>query len=1201
MGVLAGALLLLLLGLCCWRRRRKDKSAVASIFPWRQSDQGRKVSDRYASTWDGAGGEKVQDDAPHTLWNVNLEHHGSAGRAYGPAMGYYPSEREADERSDGDNLTRGAPTRLDNYQEQDAGEGSNFLALGRSEASDDETSERSEASRRRQQNGQTSKLSNIPVRPSRQGVSMDVGPSPSQDRTSRSTAGRPSRGLSAIGGLMGGLVGSALSRRKQAPAAPRFPIEDDDDDQLFGDGNRNLESRSRTDGEDSDFYATLGNRPPRESSDLRYRQTPVPPPTRGPIKTSSRVERGWGGWGAALAGVARRASGGKYGAARSGSESQTQDWSDDEDEADSVTTVEVRSDSEEDEDDDEDEDKDEEDEGDDELRDLDERNTASKGRPAVYSSCATVGRNGSSRRASYDTAEQGSSRYASEDEYDEDARSDYTSPTAAVMARMSRDARGNKVAPSGKDRANPFARGSAEGDRYAARVPSLPSDFGDGDLGLVDEDEAPRSRRRRSSSEAHEREHARIMALGTAAAGPGALTGLAAKHRPSNGSTYSRGHYLEPSSSISSSAKPSRHSTFISSGTDLLGPAAIASRNSSQQRYNGAPARQGSRQAADDIVEEMEDSDHEEDNYSDVPLYHRELRNQLSTIFSESDAASAVLTDARSDRQERPDSGAASESSVAPLSIKKRSATYGSGPSGLPSPVSVGSDEVPPAYTSQDGGGRTSFNRRAASMEASLSRTRHSASPQHQLSQPAEPTGTSSGGILSGFTAGLRRLTSTLTLASRSPAIGSDHEQFVTERSTRRDSATLPSEDHERSTEGAAEEQRTSRLAVGQQSASGSSVPSIGHASFGVGRAKRGTSTRTANGTSSDDAIPSTPDSSAQSLTSSSRSGQGRLVQRGSLSAYLDVTLAASKRGHRGGPSSGSGQAASDLVSLANSSSQRTAGSGRTDAATLGSDEKRIVQRNGTVSTTGGVSEASRYGTREGDDAEEEEDNEEDYDSEVEQHGDGDEEEGKEEQDLAFDDNTEESGYRPAPPLQAAHYPSSSLGEAVLRQARREAGLEDQKDAAPGEALPTLPSDATLINDEKAGLALPTPPAKWRQSPRVETISKHAVVAALNLQRRAQHTDQPSQDFSLVSPSTSRASFEAPPPSYGLPDVRRGAMRNSRTLDGTWPTAPRVSLLQGHNGDEIGTGADFGEKGTLHRSMSQQGAPRRQGQGWLAY
>jgi hypothetical protein len=83
-----------------------------------------------------------------------------------------------------------------------------------------------------------------------------------------------------------------------------------------------------------------------------------------------------------------------------------------------------------------------------------------------------------------------------------------------------------------------------------------------------------------------------------------------------------------------------------------------------------------------------------------------------------------------------------------------------------------------------------------------------------------------------------------------------------------------------------------------------------------------------------------------------------------------------------------------------------------------------------------------------------------------------------------------------------------------------------------------------------------------------------------------------------MSPSTSRNSFEAPPPSYGLPDVRRGAMRNSRTLDGTWPTAPRVSLLQGHNGNEA---AALGEKEGLHRSMSQQTPSRRQGQGWFAY
>lgn len=980
---------------------------------------------------------------------------------------------------------------------------------------------------------------------------------------------------------MGGLVGGALSRRKQEPAAPRFPIEDDDDDELFGDGNR--QPHPHADSDTSDFYATLGNRPPRGSSDLRYRQTPVPAPASRPIKTSSRAERGWGGWSAALAGVARRASGGRYGAARSRDESQMQDWSDAEDDADSLTTVEARTDSEED-----------EDEGDDELRDLDETNATSKGRPGVYSSCATIGRNGSSRRASFDTAEQGSSsRYASEDEYDEDARSDYTSPTAAVMARMSRDAKGNQIPPSGRARDNPFARNSVQDARNAARVPSLPSDFGDGDLGLVDDDAAPRSRPRRSSSEVQRRDRAKLVALSTAPAGAGALTGLAAKHRPSNGSTYSRGHYLEPSSSISSSAKPSRHSTFISSGTDLLGPEAIASRSDSRQRYQVVPARQGSRQAAEKIVEEAMDSD-DEDTYSDVPLHHRELRNQLSTIFSESDGGSAVLSDARSARRDRPISGTASELSVAPLSIKKRSATYGSVPPSLPSPASVGSDEVPPAYTSQDGGGRTSFTRRATSMEASRSYTRRSTSPLRQLSQPAEPVAGSSGGILSGLTAGLRRLTSTLTTASRSPAIGSDQDHFVAERSTRRDSATLPSEDHERSDEGVTEAADAERYAGRHQSIGEGSVPSIGHASFGVGKAKRSTTTRTANGTSSDDTVPSTAASSAHSLTSSSRSGRGAPVQTSSASAYLDITPVASTRAHRGGPPSGSGEAASDRVSLTNSSSRRTAGSGRTDAATLGSDEKSNVQRSGTVSTVGGASEVSRYAAEGEDDVEEGEEEDDENDD-----GEDDEEDETKTQEipLTSDANTWEADARPAPPLHAAHYPSSSLGEAVLRQARREAELGDEKTAPPIEVLPTLPSDATLINDEKIGLGLPTSPAKWRQSPRVETISKHAVVAALSLQRRAQHTYQPSQDFSLMSSSTSRNSFEAPPPSYGLPDVRRGAMRNSRTLDGTWPTAPRVSLLQGHNGDEA---APLGEKEGLHRSMSQQAA-RRQGQGWFAY
>ncbi|PWN18247.1 hypothetical protein BCV69DRAFT_79734 [Microstroma glucosiphilum] len=1189
-GVLAGAVLLLLLGLFCWRRRRKDKGAAGSIFPWRQSDSGRKVSDRYASTWDGTGGEKVShDEAPHDLWNVNVGHRGRTERMYGTAMGYHPSGREADERWDGDNLTRGAPTRLDNYQEQDAGEGTNFLALDRSEASGDEANEGNRTSNRRRGSPQIRQMNKVPKRPSRQGVSMNPEPSKTQDRASKNTAGRSSRGMSAIGGLMGGLVGSAFYRRQQTPAAPRFPIEDDDDDddRLFGDGDRHLQSRA--DGDNSDFYSTLGNRPPRGSSDLRYRQVPVPPPARRPVQTSSRTEKGWGGWSAALAGVARRASGGRYGTARSRDASQTQDWSDEEDSADSVTTIEVCTDSEEDEDDDDDEA--EEDESDDELRDLDERNAASKGRQAVYSSCATIGRNGSSRRASYDTAGQWSSRHVSEDEYDEDARSDYTSPTAAVMARMSRDAKGNKVPPSRKARDNPFTRDSAEGDQQAARVPSLPSDFGDGDLDIIDNDEALSSRRRRSSSETKRKERERLAALGTAAAGAGALTGLAAKHRPSNGSTYSRGHYVEPSSSTSGSAKPSRHSTFISSGTDLLGPAAIASRNSSQQRYHGVPARQHSRQASDDIVEEVMDSDNE-DNYSDVPLHHRELRNQLSTIFSESDGASVNLREAQSDRRHRPNSGTASEGSVAPLSIKKRSATYGSVPPSLASPASVGSDEVPPAYTSQDGGGRTSFTRRAASMEASRTRTRRSTSPQRQPSQPAEPAGGSSGGLLSGFTAGLRRLTSTLTTASRSPAMGSDQDHFVAERSTRRDSATLPSEENERSAEGVAERASSRREAARHQSIDGSSVPSIGHASFGVGRAKQSASTHNVNGASSEETVSSAAESSSQSLAQSTISRQDGAGVSRSTSAYpfLDVASAMTTRAHRDGPSSGSGEAASDGASLANSSSRRTTGSGRTDAATRGSSERRSVQRSGTVSTNA-ASEASRYGGEEGDDVEEAEEEADEQE----------EEEGQEEQDLTWAANPEHIDARPAPPLQAAHYPSSSLGEAVLRQARREAGLGDEKVAAPGEALPTMPTDTTLVNDEKVGLGLPTSPAKWRQSPRVETISKHAVVAALNLQRRAQHTYQPSQDFSLISPSTSRASFEAPPPSYGLPDVRRGAMRNSRTFDGTWPTAPRVSLLQGHNGDDLGNGALSGEKEALQRAMSQQAPPRRQGQGWFAY
>jgi hypothetical protein len=103
------------------------------------------------------------------------------------------------------------------------------------------------------------------------------------------------------------------------------------------------------------------------------------------------------------------------------------------------------------------------------------------------------------------------------------------------------------------------------------RIPSFTGGFGEGGLGIDPADP-------RRSTESGGSGASGLGVFGAAAAGAG-LGAMAAGHRDSGGSTYSRGAYPEGGSSESlqraDGADP-RHSRFISSGTHLLGPGALA-------------------------------------------------------------------------------------------------------------------------------------------------------------------------------------------------------------------------------------------------------------------------------------------------------------------------------------------------------------------------------------------------------------------------------------------------------------------------------------------------------------------------------------------------------------------------------------------------------------------------------------------------
>lgn len=130
------------------------------------------------------------------------------------------------------------------------------------------------------------------------------------------------------------------------------------------------------------------------------------------------------------------------------------------------------------------------------------------------------------------------------------------------------------------------------------RIPSFHGGFGSGDLGelatALDTDRGVP----RSSGETFDSDHHSGLAPALAgAAAAGGLSALAAGHRESGGSTYSRGFYpsgvssngngssseqvagpsnLAPPFTPSSRPSAPRHSHFISSGTPLLGPGAAA-------------------------------------------------------------------------------------------------------------------------------------------------------------------------------------------------------------------------------------------------------------------------------------------------------------------------------------------------------------------------------------------------------------------------------------------------------------------------------------------------------------------------------------------------------------------------------------------------------------------------------------------------
>lgn len=554
-GSFFGLLLLLVLLALLWRRRRNADGAAG------QANHGRRISDKYASGWSGppgaglgGGGADGAGSGPSGRGAyAALAGGGGAALGAGAAAAAAGRDRDSDTNSDeweADGLTRGG--------------GSGFFVVGGKKR------DSSRAWNQRRASGASSIGRGTP-RSARSSL-RNIPPSASNEAQAGPSG---SKGKGLLAGLFGGgglLLGKALNRPHQShPVATNEFDAGDASDEDAHDDTTNLPNVGPRSGID-EKRGLMGSGPfadpdhPDSGSDEGHQE----------MRQTGRG--GWGGWGLAGLGAGSAA----YAAAHRRGDSQATNESEDDDEhyedpmspihggpPSSVATA-GRGD------------------GDRPLSNLSSLGGMSHDHGAESSAVApsaAAATAGARSRGSQSGSGSGDPSSGSKgDPFSDSGPSSGTGTSLPPPPRAPRDRSGSSpriygnVAPSGNAPDQP-------------RIPSFYGGFGSGDLGLDNDSQ------RRDSDGTTQEGHGVEPALLGAGAAAGGLGALAAGHRDSGGSTYSKGKYhsglpSESNNPSGDSLQSQRHSKFISAGTNLLGPGA-AGRGSSRESLQNSDGSGG--------------------------------------------------------------------------------------------------------------------------------------------------------------------------------------------------------------------------------------------------------------------------------------------------------------------------------------------------------------------------------------------------------------------------------------------------------------------------------------------------------------------------------------------------------------------------------------------------------------------------------
>lgn len=755
----------------------------------------------------------------------------------------------------------------------------------------------------------------------------------------------------------------------------------------------------------------------------------------------------------------------------------------------------------------------------------------------------------------------------------QDPFSDSSGPSSAGTSlppppRAARDRRGSS--PNTYGNLAPAADSSSQ-----PRIPSFHGGFGNGDLGL---ESSPERRESEGTEDSHDVNPA---LLGAAAGGLGAL---AAGHRDSGGSTYSKGRYPSGLPEGNNSNNPSgdslsnqRHSKFISAGTNLLGPGAAGGSNAgsreSLQRSSGSGS--GS-------------NGNEDSSPGGQP------QEQLAEGRPQGQARRLPTIDSVSEFGERQDSSSTVAAGGAAAAAAAAAGAQGSlGSSGDGSRGSRGERSGASFVTSPE---RNSISQQRVSEEAGdgyYDRPSTDADP-HRRSGLSHTSGFTSpgpagadvddgrqegiaeaaaaGGLLGGLSAGWRRLTMGMTPG---PAYRSEdgHSPQITQE--RRDSETLPSDQSPPLSQGpiGSQAQRgepglPSDVRSQHASVHGglSAAPSVAH--HHSSREQSGSSgdapVRQPTQRSAQTASSSEPSSSsaehgagyAASVSNSSSSGTRSSASRGGTGLRYNASGRSGSSQSTGvdsaswraqGSSSGSSGVGRGYSSRSNHTSEGSGGS--TDAASYSPSN---LNRQNTQSTRGGVSSisgraaytgrrrasqndgGSSFADDNADDLEDDEVSEyygDGQSSQATAGGDGSTRHAR--SDMSSNDSSSIahpyaygtaggaadvrrlSSVREGPEDDAQsqtpsrglgefdeeafrHYPTSTFGvSAGMMGGREDSNATIRTGGLPASLVPGLASPATTAEVDTSN-------ASWRQSPRVESLSRRAAAAAADQQQPAQ-------------------------------------------------------------------------------------------------